>query len=60
MLVFLAAGALSVNAFAGKHLNKKAGPAPTTSVVPGPGYDQRLDAMQAADDMAQRRDLDPA
>ena len=60
VLVFMAAGTLSVNAFAGKHLNKKAGPSPSTSVVPGPGYDQRLDAMQAADDMAQRRDLDPA
>ena len=60
VLVFTAAGALSVSAFAGKHLNKKARTTLGTSVVPGPGYDQRLDAMQAADDMARRRDLDPA
>jgi membrane-bound lytic murein transglycosylase B len=27
--------------------------------LPGPSYAKRLDAMQAADDIAQRRDLDP-
>ncbi|WP_296493572.1 lytic murein transglycosylase B [Rhodoferax sp.] len=60
MLVFMVAGALSVSAFAGKHINKKAKTAVSASVVPGPSYAQRLDAMRAADDMAQRRDLDPA
>jgi membrane-bound lytic murein transglycosylase B len=31
-----------------------------TAVVPGPSYGQRTDAMQAADDIAERRNLDPA
>jgi len=60
VLVFLAAGTLCVSAFAGKHAKKMAKTAVSTNVVPGPGYAQRRDAMQAADDMAQRRDLDPA
>jgi membrane-bound lytic murein transglycosylase B len=60
VLVFLAAGTLCVSAHAGKHAKKKAKAALSTAVVPGPGYALRLDAMQAADDIAQRRDLDPA
>ena len=44
-----------------RHKKKKpVKPAASQVAVPGPSYAQRLDAMQAADDMAQRRGLDAA
>lgn len=57
-LVLMAACALPFNASAGKHTKKQS--RPSASVIPGPSYAQRLDAQQAADDIAQRRNLDPA
>jgi len=59
MLIFMAACALAFNASAGKHVKKKGKTAASASVIPGPGYAQRLDALKAADDIALRRDLDP-
>lgn len=55
----MAAAALAVSASAGQHVKKKGKTAVSASVIPGPSYAQRLDALQAADDIALRRDLDP-
>lgn len=53
--------ATSTSASAAKHPKKKKKPAASpTSALVGPSYAHRTDAMQAADDIAQRRDLDPA
>ncbi|MDD5480472.1 lytic murein transglycosylase, partial [Rhodoferax sp.] len=45
------------------HKHKKTNPKPTSKAtapaLPGPSYGQRSDAMQAALDIAQRRNLDP-
>ncbi len=55
----VAACALSTGAQATKVLKNKAHSTPpaTISAAPGPAYAEREDAMQAADDMAARRDL---
>ena len=59
-LLLIAACALSISAEAKNHI-KKARPKPTSSQTsaPGPSYALRPDVMQAADDIAQRRNLDP-
>jgi membrane-bound lytic murein transglycosylase B len=50
-----------ISTSAAKHQKKKKKPAPIEAkALPGPSYGKRSDAMQAADDMAQRRNLDPA
>jgi len=65
LLVFMAAATLAVSASAGQNSKKKGKTAVSASVgarasvIPGPSYAQRLDALQAADDIALRRDLDP-
>ncbi|WP_370654379.1 lytic murein transglycosylase B [Rhodoferax sp.] len=46
-------------AMAAKHVKKQAKTSISPAAVPGPSYALRLDALQAADDMALRRDLDP-
>ena len=58
--IFIAAFALSTGARALKHHKKKVTAARSARqpALPGPAYAQREDAMQAADDMAVRRDLD--
>lgn len=60
-IISIASCAISTGATASNH-HKEKKPAITrvNAPVPGPSYGQRLDAMQAADDMAQRRNLDPA
>ncbi|MBE0474112.1 MAG: lytic murein transglycosylase B [Rhodoferax sp.] len=55
----MVAATLAVSASAGTHVKKAGKTAVSTSGIPGPSYAQRLDAMQAADDIALRRDLDP-
>ena len=57
-VLLVAACALPVSATAAKHSKKPAGAASSQVTVPGPGYSQRLDALQAADDIAQRQQLD--
>lgn len=59
-VILVSAGTLAFNASAGKHVKKKGKAAVSASVIPGPSYALRLDALQAADDIALRRDLDPA
>ena len=59
VLIFMTASTLAVDASAGKHTRKQGKTAVSASVIPGPDYAQRLDALQAADDIALRRDLDP-
>ena len=58
--IFIAAYALSTGAIAGKHKNKKAVTAQLANqnTQTGPSYAQRGDVMRAADDIAERRDLD--
>lgn len=56
--LLLVACALPASALAAKNGKKAAKVANTQVVVPGPGYVQRLDAMQAADDIAERQKLD--
>ncbi|PKO60351.1 MAG: lytic murein transglycosylase B [Betaproteobacteria bacterium HGW-Betaproteobacteria-18] len=56
----MAACTLAVSASAGKHIKKQVRATASQSTVPGPSYAQRLDALQAGDDIAQRRNLDPA
>ena len=57
-LLLVAACTLPVNASAAKHSKKPAKVTNAQAAVPGPSYDQRLDAMQAADDIAERQKLD--
>jgi len=59
-LIFIVACALPAWAKTEKHLNKKVKTKPLASQtsLPGPSYALRTDAMQLADDMAQRRNLD--
>ncbi|MDO9143365.1 lytic murein transglycosylase B [Rhodoferax sp.] len=57
-LMLLLACTLPACAAAAKHGKKAVKVASTQVVVPGPGYDQRQDAMQAADDIAERQQLD--
>ena len=60
-IISAAVCAISTGATASNHHKKKKKAIATVSAaVPGPGYGQRLDAMLAADDIAQRRNLDPA
>ena len=60
-VISIAIYALPISTSAAKHPKKKKKPAATVaSPVPGPSYAKRTDAMQAADDIAQRRNLDPA
>ena len=58
----VAASLLFTSAEAANHPKKKNSAKPVASqpALPGPSYAQRADAMRAADDMAQRRDLDAA
>ena len=60
-IISIAACAISTGATASNHYKKKK-PAITraNAPVPGPSYGQRLDAMQAANDIAQHHNLDPA
>ncbi len=59
-ILFVAACAVSTGAIASKHLKKKraAKTAVKQAAIAGPSYAQRLDVMQAADDIAERRGLD--
>jgi membrane-bound lytic murein transglycosylase B len=57
-LMLLLACALPACAAAAKPGKKATKVATTQVLVPGPGYDLRLDAMQAADDIAVRQQLD--
>jgi membrane-bound lytic murein transglycosylase B len=57
-LMLLLACALPASAAAAKPGKKATKVATTQVLVPGPGYDLRLDAMQAADDIAVRQQLD--
>lgn len=57
-LLLVAACTLPVNATAAKHSKKPTRVATHQTTVPGPSYGQRLDALQAADDIAQRQKLD--
>jgi len=59
VLVFTVAATLAVSASAGKHSKPRGKTAASANVIAGPAYAQRVDAMQAADDIALRRDLDP-
>ncbi|MCF8160470.1 MAG: lytic murein transglycosylase B [Polaromonas sp.] len=56
--MLVAAVMLPASATAAKHRKKPAKVAHPAAAVPGPGYGQRLDAMQAADDIAERQKLD--
>ncbi|MEY4137994.1 MAG: hypothetical protein RLZZ371_176 [Pseudomonadota bacterium] len=59
LLLLVAAVALPVSATAAKHRKKKpAKVAVHQNAEPGPSYGQRVDALQAADDIAQRQHLD--
>ena len=59
LLLLVAAMTLPVNAAAAKHRKKKPTKVAThQNAVPGPSYSQRVDALQAADDIAQRQHLD--
>lgn len=57
--MLMVACALPACAAAAKNGKKTPKVATTQAAVPGPGYDQRLDAMQVADDIAERQKLDP-
>ncbi|OOG56145.1 lytic murein transglycosylase B [Polaromonas sp. C04] len=59
-LVFIAACALSTGATAQKPLRIKVQAGAASGPTQGPAYATRDDAMRAADDIAQRRNLDPA
>ncbi|MBT3067944.1 lytic murein transglycosylase B [Rhodoferax sp. U11-2br] len=61
-LLLIAITALPIGAEAKKHPHHPKHKAKTvaSTPVPGPSYAQRSDAMQAADEIAQQRDLDPA
>jgi len=61
-LLLIATTVLPIRAEAKKHPHhaKKTSKAAASAPVPGPSYAQRADAMQAADDIARQRDLDPA
>ena len=61
-LLLIAITALPIRAEAKKHPHhpKKAAKTVASAPVPGPSYAQRSDAMAAADEIAQQRDLDPA
>jgi membrane-bound lytic murein transglycosylase B len=59
-IISIAICALSTGASASnRHKNKKLATTRVSTAVPGPSYADRADAMQAADDIAARRDLDP-
>ncbi|WP_083633927.1 lytic murein transglycosylase B [Rhodoferax antarcticus] len=63
-LLLIAISALPIRAEATNHSKSKravktAASAPVSPPLPGPSYAQRQDAMQAADEMAAARDLDP-
>jgi len=51
---------MAANAKNHTHHKKKVAKTVASAPVPGPSYAQRTDAMQAADDIARQRDLDPA
>jgi membrane-bound lytic murein transglycosylase B len=57
-LMLVLACALPASAAAAKHGKRTTRVASPQAPLPGPGYDQRLDAMQAADDIAERQKLD--
>lgn len=57
-MLLVAACTLPASAIAAKHGKKTARVTSAQAAVPGPSYDQRLDAMQAADDIAERQKLD--
>lgn len=60
-IISIAICAISTGASASNHHKKKKKlTARVSAAVPGPSYGLRLDAMQAADDIAQRRNLNPA
>ncbi|MBK1681958.1 lytic murein transglycosylase B [Rhodoferax fermentans] len=61
-LLLIAITALPIGAEAKKHPHhpQKTAKTVASAPVPGPSYAQRSDAMQAADEIAQQRDLDPA
>lgn len=60
-IILIAIGVLSIRAEARNHSHKKkVHKAAISAPAVGPSYALRLDAMQAADDIAQQRDLDPA
>jgi len=54
----MAACALPVSATAARHSKNPARATSNQAAVPGPSYSQRLDTLQAADDIAQRQHLD--
>ncbi len=63
-ITLIAVSALPIRAEAKNHSKHKkpakvAASASLSMAIPGPSYAQRLDAMQAADEMAAARDLDP-
>ncbi len=57
--LLLAAASLPITATAAKQGKKPVRAATSQAALPGPDYGQRLDAMQTADDIALRRNLDP-
>lgn len=57
-VLLVAACTLPASAAAAKHGKKAAKVTSAQAAVPGPSYDQRMDAMQAADDIAERQKLD--
>jgi membrane-bound lytic murein transglycosylase B len=59
-ITLIAACAFTASAAGIKHIKHKKTVAAAPIALPGPGYGQRLDAMLAADDIAQRHQLDPA
>lgn len=60
-LLLIAITALPIGAEAKKHpYSVKKTKVAASAPVPGPSYAQRTDAMLAADEIAQQRDLDPA
>jgi membrane-bound lytic murein transglycosylase B len=60
-LLLIAITSLPIGAEAKKHPHSvKKTKVVASAPVPGPSYAQRTDAMQAADEIAQQRDLDPA
>ena len=59
-VISIAVCAISTSATASNHNKKRPLATRVSTNVPGPSYGQRTDAMQAAEDIAQRRNLDPA
>ncbi|WP_296507792.1 lytic murein transglycosylase B [Rhodoferax sp.] len=59
-LILIAACASSIGATSKKHAKSKAKAKPAAAATEGTPYGERADLMRLADDIAQRRNLDPA